>query len=747
MSLLATLFFILCGSIRLTDEKNLSILSMGPFPEVNTGRDPGWDGGPALIPAARLAVDHINSRNDVLPGYTLSLLEADSGCSLLDKTRINFIDQVYHKGAGQSIVGMVGPGCSEATMAVADLITLSSLNLMQVSIATTPDINATKTKYKNSFRTVASSLVFVDIIVTVMDRENWTRVGALYDNLRVYHIHTYNVFRDRIGSRLNYSFGLDRVTIQDSLNQVRDQHMRVIAVFAGRSLARKILCVAYKMPLIYPTVQFLFIERVIDDFLRINVAADGISCTAGEMEEAVEGVILLSNNFTRKDVSSSDTASGFSYEDYREMYMDYLNTYLREINITEESLPDTAVSYSSSYYDAVWALALSVNKSADRFDLTEAFQLPVSTDVSDAIRADLEEITFQGMTGLITFHSVRRDVSNTRVMLMQLIQKERLSGVFDNGTLKDDGSLYFIPDTFDDNVYQIPFQLGVFIIIIAVLMVFILVALQIGFIVHSGHKVVKASSPHLNHLVFSGCYLYIVALLISTLQAAFPRTISHPVLYGVGCSMLFWCSALAFTLVFGTVCVKTWRVYRIFSHFKQGRVKYVSDEILLFFVSFLILIDVLVLTAWNWINPWYLDIKIRKAGIRYTCNCDNFLYWSSALFIYKGALMILTIFMSVLIKQVKREGFKSSKTIFILIYSLMMIYFIGVTLSIVFMETNPLLSYFGQSLVFILSVVVISVTLFASNINVIFFSRRSKGRNKVSLVCKQRGQFSFQEQT
>ncbi len=725
---LSSLFQVLClycsQCVCSQERKELSILTMGPFHDPK--RDPGWDGGPALIPAARLAVDHINSRNDVLPGYTLSLLEADSGCSLLDKTRINFIDQVYHKGAGQSIVGMVGPGCSEATMAVADLITLSSLNIMQVSIATTPDISATL--YNNSFRTVGSSLVYIDVFLKIMSVANWTNIGVLYENSRAFHIHTASAFRNAVPEHsINYYNGVEQRFLSTTIQEIVEQRLRIVFVFAGRSIARKILCIAYRMDLVHPTVQFLLIERELGDF-KVNVTSGEYSCSPEDMEEAIMGVISFTNRFERENKTTTDTVSGISYEEYMDMYWDYLDLYLDEINVTKSSIPGTAFNYFNGYYDAVWALALSLNESMDELDLVEAFHQSVSNEVGDIIREGLKEISFQGMTGLIAFDEVKRDLSGIGIVLHQFILNN--TGSFDDGTLKFTGT--YIPDSFNESTYRVHPLLGTVVLAIALAITAFLIPLQIGFIVHSEHKVVKASSPHLNHLIFSGCYLCILALISFTTIETFPDSLStFPVLYGVTCSIVYWCSSLAFSLVFGTVCAKTWRVYRIFSHFKQGRVKYVSDEFLILFVSFLILIDLSLNFSWNAIDPWYRDVRYRNQQKRYMCMCENFEIWIGTLFVYKGAIMALAVVLSLLIRRVKKKAFNSTKITIGLVYCLVLIYITGMFTNIIFVESIPVLSFLGLSVMYLTSVIIIASVLLVFNIRPVIRKRLEQSSMKL----------------
>jgi hypothetical protein len=50
----------------------------GIFPIAGKG---GWQGGQACMPAARLALEDVNNKNDLLPGFQLNLHSNDSEVS------------------------------------------------------------------------------------------------------------------------------------------------------------------------------------------------------------------------------------------------------------------------------------------------------------------------------------------------------------------------------------------------------------------------------------------------------------------------------------------------------------------------------------------------------------------------------------------------------------------------------------------------------------------------------------------
>ncbi|KAL3277320.1 hypothetical protein HHI36_012671 [Cryptolaemus montrouzieri] len=69
----AILVFELSTTVGISDNNVLHI--GGIFPIAGEG---GWQGGQACMPAANLALEDVNARKDLLPGYILKLHSNDS---------------------------------------------------------------------------------------------------------------------------------------------------------------------------------------------------------------------------------------------------------------------------------------------------------------------------------------------------------------------------------------------------------------------------------------------------------------------------------------------------------------------------------------------------------------------------------------------------------------------------------------------------------------------------------------------
>ena len=80
-------------------QKEINILLLLSF-EIRepTTEQPWFVDGPMNLPAAELAVEQINQREDVLGGFLINLTVANSACNLQGHTAVNFVTSLFHSG-------------------------------------------------------------------------------------------------------------------------------------------------------------------------------------------------------------------------------------------------------------------------------------------------------------------------------------------------------------------------------------------------------------------------------------------------------------------------------------------------------------------------------------------------------------------------------------------------------------------------------------------------------------------------
>ena len=701
------------------ENHNISLAVMAPSPGDLTM---GYEGGPALIPAVRIAIRDINNMRDVLPDYNLQLVETESGCSITSTVTVNFVRDIFE--SQNQIVGIIGPACSSSALRIADLTSRTEVSLIHITSGTSPALE--NSTLNTTFATVSSALLYVNSFLELMKHNKWNRIATLvHDENRPYFQQTHSQFLKKVNtSKVIYSGNLV-IGEQQSflpLDELRSFRVRVVIVFAGSQAAAQLMCYAYHKKMIYPNYQWVFHDRSTRHFASTQFRIDDniIKCSSTEMKIATNGIILNRYNLEQKEENLT-LLSNKTYTEYYKEYEIELEKYRKEKNLETND----ADVYGNTYHDAVWAMAIALhNASMNGVDL-KSYTYNRGNDTI-VIANYLSKVSFKGASGPITFQNDTRS-SITVINLEQVWNGKSVSiGTFDRSCKN---SLQFVPnvrkefitDSYAKKHVKIHIVVGIFAILLNILLITITALLQIANIFWYRYHSIKATSPNLNHLVFSGCYLFAIAILLLTIQDTFTFSPStHPVLYGVFCNTFTWCLLLGYSLIFGTIFTKIWRVYRLFKHFQNKRPKgCLSDNALINIVILLLFADIIICIMWNVTDPWLIQITetastsgIPTLTVRSQCTCKHVTRWVVVVSLFKGLLMILVLAFSIMNRNIKRKEFEITKTLNILIYGITVI--AGMGLPLYFLLTDKSI-YVGFVVFFILldtTVVLCCLTLF-----------------------------------
>ena len=713
---------------EVTPKKPLYILALGPYPgELSVPHiEPSWEGGPAIIPAARLAIEQINNRTDILCDYELQILEADSGCDIISKVDINFGRFVLLNE--QNVVGIVGPGCSDVTVALGTLLLPERIDIVQVAVSTTVSIDGSI--HRNTFRTVSSSLKFVRGFAELIRQEEWTQVAILYDSARQNHAASNMAFKNLISNTTVHSIGVSDSNIKPITAM---SEVRIIFVFASQSVARNILCVAFHSEMFFPMYQFFFVVRSLEELVKYTCVeyadrSDGsceFNCTVEDMKRVVNGSILSQHQLSRVNTNDT-TVSNISFEEYDELYMMFYEDFLKELDIFDDY--DLETGFHHVYYDAAWALALALNNSVPRLDemgldLSDySYRSANHSIFTEVLKDELFALDFEGVSGRIRLDADARDAKDTAIRLMQVcfdcVPNISTIGFYKSELQLESGSYTFIRDRFPTSIIKIDDAAGGIMLVLTVLTAGITMCLEIATFYYRDHKSVKASSPQFTHLIFSSSYLALLATFLYLLSGTTPESFAtQPVSFAVNCSAIVWCLTLGLSLLFGTVCAKAWRLYRIFTHFKQTNLRFVSDTSLISFVVFLLLVDIVLNFLWNVINPWELLVRenINDDGLleeSNICTCENLVVWVCIVGGYKILLLLSVVVLAFYSRGINRKGFEQSRYINIMVYTNLLIFGICSPIFAVYSISLPTLAAVVFALAYILSAVVTAITFF-----------------------------------
>ncbi|ESO88443.1 hypothetical protein LOTGIDRAFT_165568 [Lottia gigantea] len=168
-------------------------------------------------------------------------------------------------------------------------------------------------------------------------------------------------------------------------------------------------------------------------------------------------------------------------------------------------------------------------------------------------------------------------------------------------------------------------------------------------------RLIKMSSPNLNCLVASGGILASITCLLYGVDHFIDK--NHQQLSNF-CQLRAAFLTCAFTLLYGPLVAKCWRVNRIF---EQGSLKRVviRDSRLYLLIGALLFGDVLMMAAWQIVDPLHYttvasltkEPKLWKGNssinlsvtIIPTCSCNNLPTWLTLMFLLKAPVLITSL--------------------------------------------------------------------------------------------------------
>jgi len=117
-------------------------------------------------------------------------------------------------------------------------------------------------------------------------------------------------------------------------------------------------------------------------------------------------------------------------------------------------------------------------------------------------------------------------------------------------------------------------------------------------------RYIKMSSPHLNNLIIVGCMMTYLSIIFLGLDTTLSSVAAFPYI----CTARAWILMAGFSLSFGAMFSKTWRVHSIFTDLKLNK-KVIKDYQLFMVVGVLLFIDIAIITTWQIADPFYRETK------------------------------------------------------------------------------------------------------------------------------------------
>ncbi|XP_074651672.1 uncharacterized protein LOC141906324 [Tubulanus polymorphus] len=680
--------------------------------------------GHSELAAAQMAIDHVNLA-DFLPGYYLKMLFNDTQCDNgvgMDA----FYDIIYRRK--KQIVMLVGTSCSSVTKYLGEIV--PHWNLVQISYAATNPALSSRDKYPTFFRLATADSSHNLARMLFIQRFGWDTVATLTEDAETFTLAISDMSKDfskaNISVKASPTFRpRERRDLKLKMEDLKEADARIIIGSFGEDAARQVFCEAYQQKLYGPRYVWLLLGWYTDSWWRIG---NETNCTHEQLTEAVEGHFTVNSLNTL--LGNKRGISGIRTQDFYDEY-------------EKNNLPRPLSPYGPQAYDTIWTIALTIKEAMTYTPIKiEDFSYE-DIAITEKFMNILSRIDFDGISGPVSFNGPdRRGI--TVLKQNQGGQMVRIAMCYpDNDTLDFNcsgcqviqwGREGKIP--VDEIIVQLHMKTindRAFHIIVGVSTAGIAMAISfLSFnIFFRKLKYIKLSSPKLNNVAVIGCILVYKAVIL----LGFDDRNLYASTFPVFCTARAFLFAAGFSLSFGAMFTKTYRVHQICSRAHSGLVKskLLKDKQLLIIIGALLLVDTLVICVWCLVDPMHRqilnftrevssydpDVKFVPQMAR--CHSVHIDKWTGGFYAYKGLLLIFGVYMAWETRHVKIPALNDSQYIGMNVYNVVVTSVIVVALSNI-LSTEPTVAYNCVSAFIILSTSATLALLFIPKIYTIIKS-------------------------
>ncbi|XP_041350832.1 gamma-aminobutyric acid type B receptor subunit 2-like [Gigantopelta aegis] len=637
----------------------------------------------ATIKLANSVVTVVNDSQEEqsIPPEKPSWEKCDAGSSL---------DVLYHHLYTSPVKLMViGGACSPVSEATAQVS--FRWNLVQISHLSSSPSLSNKDRFKRFFRIISPATHVNPPRIHMMKYFGWKKISTVHQAIELFSEPVYDMFK------LMKKEGIDIVrseiiTTSDVSQQVRNLKENGARIVLGdfyEDIARKVFCEAYKIDFYGPRIVWILNGWYSQTWW--NTSDSTITCTAQQILSVINGYIAVDRLWVNS--KPEVTVSGYTPQEIQTVYL----------NHSAANMVSAGLQQGLMAYDALWAAALAINRTITDLQDLGGTKTIANFTYDDELMGQLllnntKKTDFYGTSGHLRFDEQGDPTSRFKIDVFRDGDR-KVVGLFDpdlqtdiqiEWEVQDVAAVFWKDGRIPTDSIRLILRTDTLSVILYILVcgtAGIGALLTCCFLVFSfvfrGKRVVKMSSPLLNVMTLIGCLLLYGSVFLEN-----TRTLTN----------VFTCQAKAvsltvgFSLTFGALFAKTWRVYRIFTTGAKQKTN-IQDFKLIVSVCSLAAVNLMAITVWFVIDPMEIvsydlepeiyfeaDIEIRRKVQK--CESPNQIYYLSTLFAIQGILLLLGTFLALQTRNVKVDGLNDSKMIGVCIYNVIVLSTLGVIMTL-----------------------------------------------------------------
>ncbi|OWK49867.1 Gamma-aminobutyric acid type B receptor subunit 1 [Lonchura striata] len=588
----------------------------------------GWPGGQACLPAVRMALEDINERRDILPDYELRLIHVDSKCDPGQATKL-----LYELLYNLPFKIILMPGCS--SVSIFFFFFARIWNVTVLSYGSSSPALSNRRRFPTFFRTHPSATLHNPTRVQLFKKWGWTKIATIQQTEEVFTSTLDDLDRRVKEAGLEITFRQSFFSDPSaSVRNLKRQDARIIVGLFYETVARKVFCEVYKEKLYGKKYVWFLIGWYANKWFR--TPDPSINCTEAEMAEAVEGhitteIVMLNPENTR-------SISNMTSQEFIEKLEKRLGNNPKETGGYQEA---------PLAYDAIWALALALNKTAQELAKQgvglDEFNYNNKT-ITDEIYRALNSSAFEGVSGHVVFDASGSRMAWTLIEQLQDGEYQKI-GYYDS--TKDNLSWY------NNDKW-------------------------IGGSPPADYTKVITTFRFLSQKLFiSVAVLASLGIVLAVVCLAFNIYNGHARL---------WLLGLGFSLAYGSMFTKIWWVHTVFTKKddKKDKRKSLEPWKLYATVGGLVAFDVVTLSVWQIVDPLHRtieeftkeepksDMDVSILPQLEHCSSTKMNTWLGIFYGFKGLLLLLGIFLAYETKSVSTEKINDHRAVGMAIYNVAM---------------------------------------------------------------------------
>jgi ABC-type branched-subunit amino acid transport system substrate-binding protein len=663
--------FVLIGLLTHCSAQTTSIVLGGIFAMTSNDRTPN-DEGIFLAEVFRCSIKLLNKRYNVDYAYNIQ----DSS-NLLSKT-FEAATELIHKG---SSVILNGPGDSDSIEVVGKLLSDKG-RIPYLTISSTSDSFSDRNTFKTLFRLAPTQRDHFEAIVKTLKHNEWNLISTLFcddrgssskdsfisaakkEDLHVVCNENTNIF-----TKVDTA---SAESVKAYLKCLSEKRVNTVFLYGGTETIIQVLNGMLNMMNRESQSKITFIStgELLDVYFQsVLPKADGMRFLT---DGSVSIVPRLGNISTVLECLSTqhpilDHAVP-KYERFWENRLECKPPILKSNEAIKSSEAEACKADRRKCRCTSEALKKNWHPFISAGYLFDAIHLVYrAMGTNGTLRSNLQDISFQGTTGEITFNGTERLKSQFDIIQLQDGYSTTLLGSYSKQGMSFDKSAlkfkqYSTPNPFrpiSNRFSDIP---SVILNTLSLLGILACVILLAYFQKNKENVVMKQSSRVISQIILIGMILTYCAMIIWSLE---PTTLS--------CVSLTWIACIGISLIFSHIIAKTFRIWRIFYYKKS--VKILDVDLLKVTFSSLLL-EIVVLCCWTFIDGLPLIVPIQAPDdnsiVYLRCGSNESFVKTVLLYVlvgYNGLLFIGASFLAYKVRNVD-SAFNESKQIAVVMYSI-----------------------------------------------------------------------------